>query len=141
MISVHLLWHLVGHLWGGFNTVVGLLFGLGGHYTVDKTNRVFRVYGGWMVRIFTYFGFIGMCVGDVVLSKEPLAPNIDRHELVHATQSRLLGPLYLPATILGYAIGLVLCPKCPHDASPLEVWADVASDNAHTNFYLCQKQK
>jgi hypothetical protein len=131
--------HLLGHLWGSVNTLFGLFFGLGGRYTVDTTHRVFRVYGGWMVRIFTSFGFIGMCVGDVVLSKAPLPDNIDRHELIHAAQSRLLGPLYLPATILGYAIGLVLCPKCPHDASPLEVWADIASDNQGTNLYLKQK--
>jgi hypothetical protein len=133
--------HLLGHLWGSVNTIVGLLFGLGGRYEWDKTARVFRVYGGWMVRIFTHFKFVGMCVGDVVLSKAPLHPKIDRHELVHAAQSRLLGPFYLPATLLGYAIGLLLCPECPHDASPMEVWADIASDNVDTNFYLRNQQK
>jgi hypothetical protein len=130
----------LGHCWGSINTVIGLFFGLGGRYTFDKAARVFRVYGGWMVRRFTSWGFIGMCVGDVVLSQEPLPEHIDRHELVHAIQSRLLGPLYLPLTLLGYAIGLLLCPQCPHDGSPMEIWADVASDNADTNYYLRLKK-
>ena len=132
---------ILGHLWGTINTFLGVLFGLGGRYSWDRKNHVFRVYGGWMVKIFTRFGFIGMCVGDVILSAAPLPENIDKHELVHALQSRILGPFYLPFTILGYLIGYIIYPKDPHDASPLEIWADIASDNASINNYLLSKKK
>lgn len=97
-----------------------------------------------MVSLFTRLGFAGMCVGDVVLSAEDLAvrwPQIYRHELVHATQARIFGPLYLPLTLLGYLYGWLRFPRDAHDASPLEVWADVASGNAATNHYLQAKEK
>lgn len=92
-----------------------------------------------MVRIFRKLGYAGMCVGDVVLCAFDLKntmPKIYAHELVHATQGRLLGPFYLPATLLCYTIGFCLCPTDAHDASPMEIWADIASDNANRNRYL-----
>jgi hypothetical protein len=131
-------------LWALPNTLVGLLFGVGGRFRWDRENRVFVVLGGWMVAIFRRLGFAGMCVGDVVLCAYDLpvrSPGIYRHELVHATQARLLGPLYLPLTLLGYALGVLLCPRCPHDGSPLEVWADLASGNADTNAYLRRRRQ
>lgn len=130
---------LLGHLWSLPNTLVGLLFGLGGRWRWDRAHRVVVVDGGWVVAIFTRLGYAGMCVGDVVLAAGDLAtsdPPIYRHELVHATQARLLGPLYLPLTLLGYAWGALLFPANAHDASPLEVWADRASGNAAFNAYL-----
>jgi hypothetical protein len=130
---------LLGHLWSLPNTGIGLLFGLGGRYRLDRANRVFMVEGGWMVEIFRRLGYAGMCVGDVVLCAYNLpvrSPGVYRHELVHATQARLFGLLYLPLTLLGYTLGFFLYRPNPHDASPLEVWADIASGNARTNAYL-----
>jgi hypothetical protein len=130
---------LLGHVWAFPNTVIALLFGIGGRFHFDRENRVFVVIGGWMASLFRRLGFAGMCIGDVVLCAYDLprlSPGIYRHELVHATQSRLLGPLYLPLTLLGYLYGFLRFPKNGHDASPLEIWADVASGNAATNEYL-----
>jgi hypothetical protein len=127
---------MLGHLWNAPNTLIGLLFGLGGTFLLDRTHRVFLVSGGWMAGIFSRFGYAGMCVGDVVLCAGPLSPATYRHELVHATQGRILGPLYLPLTLLGYLYGSILFPENGHDASPLEVWADRSSGNAHSNAYL-----
>ena len=124
---------MIGHLWSLPNTLIGLLFGVGGRFEIDVENRVFVVTGGWMAGIFGKLGYAGMCVGDVVLCAGPLSMGVYRHELVHAVQARILGPLYLPLTLLGYAYGYLRFPKNAHDASPLEVWADVKSGNAHTN--------
>lgn len=126
----------LGHLWNLPNTCVGALFALGGRWTWEPDARVFRVTGGWMAAIFGRLGYAGMCVGDLVIQTQPLDPATWRHELVHAVQGRLLGPLYLPATLLGYAWGYLRFPKNGHDASPLEIWADLASGNAHRNAYL-----
>lgn len=129
----------LGHLWALPNTLIGLFFGLGGRFRVDRVNRVFVVEGGWMVYLFSRLRYAGMCVGDVVLCAYDLprrSPGIYRHELVHATQSRLLGPLYLPLTLIGYAWGKLIFPRNGHDASPLEVWADISSGNAEYNAYL-----
>ena len=125
-----------GHLWNLPNTLIGLLFGLGGRFEFDGESRVFMVSGGWMAHLFGRLGYAGMCVGDVVLCACPLSPGIYRHELVHAAQGRIFGPLYLPLTLLCYLYGWLRFPQNPHDASPLEVWADVASGNASTNAYL-----
>jgi hypothetical protein len=133
---------LLGHVWALPNTVVGAVFGLGGAFRLDRTNRVLVVEGGWMAGIFRRRGFAAMCVGDVVLAPVGLLadkPRIYRHELVHATQARLFGPLYLPLTLAGYALGLLLCPRNPHDGSPLEIWADQASGNGDTNTFLADR--
>ncbi|MBB6049037.1 hypothetical protein [Armatimonas rosea] len=127
---------LLGHLWSLPNTVIGLFFGLGGRLSWDRENRVFLIDGGWVAASFGRRYFSGMCIGDVVICSQKLSDNIYRHELVHALQGRLLGPLYLPLTLLGYAWGYIVFPKNGHDASPLEVWADRASGNAASNAYL-----
>ncbi len=127
---------ILGHLWSLPNTLVGLLFAFGGRGRFDAQNRVLLVTGGWMAAIFTRLGYAGMCVGDVVLCGGPLPIGVYRHELVHARQARLLGPLYLPATLLGYAWGYLVFPQNGHDASPLEIWADRASGNAAHNAFL-----
>ncbi|GAB4466097.1 MAG: hypothetical protein OHK0029_37210 [Armatimonadaceae bacterium] len=129
----------MGYLWNAPNTVVGLIFGLGGSFRWDGENRVFVVLGGWMAAIFARLGYAGMCVGDVVLCAFDLptqSPKTYAHELIHAEQGRLLGPLYLPVTVLGYIWGFIVCPREAHDASPMEIWADVASGNAARNRYL-----
>lgn len=129
----------LGHLWALPNTLVALLFAVGGRLRFDKPNQVLVVDGGWVVAIFKRLGYAGMCVGDVVLCEGDLQtrwPDVYRHELVHATQARLLGPLYLPLTLLGYAYGYLRFPQNGHDASPLEIWADVASGNAAYNAFL-----
>ena len=130
---------LLGHLWTLPNTILALLFGLGGHCHWDRDNEVVVVVGGWVPGIFTRLGYAGMSIGDVVLCGVDLRiahPRIYRHELVHTTQSRLFGPLYLPLTLLCYAIGFFRFRPNPHDASPLEVWADAASGSAEWNAYL-----
>lgn len=131
--------NLLGHLWNLPNTLVGLIFGLGGRWEWDSENRVVVILGGWVPAIFRRLGYAGMCVGDVVLCAYPIrehSPRVYSHEIVHAVQGRFLGPLYLPVTILGYLYGFCLSPKEAHDASPMEVWADVASGNALKNRYL-----
>lgn len=142
--TLNLLASGIGHTWNLPNTVIGLVFGLGGRFSWDAENRVTIIDGGWMVQIFRRLGYAGMCVGDVVLCAFDLKngmPEIYAHELVHAVQGRLLGPLYLPMTLLSYAIGFVLCPTDAHDASPMEIWADVASGNANRNRYLYRLRK
>ena len=123
-------------LWSLPNTLIGLFFGLGGSVTWDRENRVFVVSGGWIAETFGRRYFSGMCIGDVVICSQKLSDTIYRHELVHAMQGRILGPLYLPLTLLGYAWGYLIFPQNGHDASPLEVWADRASGNAERNAYL-----
>ncbi|MBC8104342.1 MAG: hypothetical protein H7Z41_17335 [Cytophagales bacterium] len=130
---------LIGHFWTLPNTLIALLFGLGGRLHWDGQNEVIVIVGGWMPAVFTRLGYAGMSVGDGILGAIDLRtayPGIWRHELVHTTQARLLGPLYLPATILGYTLGFLRFRPNPHDASPLEIWADVASGNAERNAYL-----
>jgi hypothetical protein len=131
---------LIGHIWSLPNTLIGLLFGIGGRFSIDRVSRVFVVHGGWMAGIFGRFGFVGMCVGDVVLCAQRLSAATYRHELVHATQARIFGPLYLPLTLLGYLWGYLIFPQNGHDASPLEVWADLASGNSTQNAYLRARQ-
>jgi hypothetical protein len=123
-------------LWSLPNTLIGLVFGLGGRFRWDAKNRVVVVHGGWVAQTFGRRYFAGMCVGDVVLCSQKLSEATYRHELVHAVQGRILGPLYLPLTLLGYAWGYAIFPENGHDASPLEVWADRASGNAAHNAYL-----
>ncbi|WP_394793675.1 hypothetical protein [Armatimonas sp.] len=127
---------LLGQLWSLPNTLIGLFFGLGGSYSWDSANRVVVVHGGWVAQSFGRRYFSGMCIGDVVLCSQKLPERIYQHELVHALQGRILGPLYLPLTLLCYAWGYLTFPKNGHDASPLEVWADRASGNAQSNAYL-----
>ena len=130
---------ILGHLWSLPNTLIGIVFALGGRIRLDRANRVFVVQDGWMVAIFRRLGYAEMCVGDVVLCAYDLparSPGVYKHELVHATQARILGPLYLPLTLIGYTYGFLIFPRNGHDASPLEIWADVASGNADYNGYL-----
>ncbi len=131
---------LPGHLWNAPNTVVGLVFAIGGRARVDHANGVLVVRGGWMAWIFGRLGYAAMCVGDVVLEAMPLDPAIYRHELAHADQGRLLGPMYLPCTLLGYAIGFLRCPRLAHDASPMEIDADIRSGNAGGNAWLARSR-
>ena len=130
---------ILGHLWNAPNTIVGLCFGLGGSFRLDPTAGVVVVRGGWMAGIFGCLGYAAMCVGDVVIEAMPLDAATMRHELAHAHQGRVLGPLYLPLTLLGYAIGFLRCPSLAHDASPLEIDADRRSGNAHGNRWLARR--
>ena len=132
---------LAGHIWNLSNSVVGACFGIGGRWQWVAPDRVFRVDGGWMAAIFGRLGYAGMCVGDIVLVSQPLSDSVWRHEVVHAWQGRVLGPLYLPCTLVGYAIGFVRCPRLAHDASPMEIDADRRSGNAHANAWLARRSQ
>ncbi|MFM7322087.1 MAG: hypothetical protein ACKO5K_11265 [Armatimonadota bacterium] len=131
---------LPGHLWNAPNTGIGLVMAVGGRPRFDRENGVLVVRGGWMAWIFGHLGYAGMCVGDVVLEAMPLDPATYRHELAHADQGRLLGPFYLPCTLLGYAIGFLRCPRLAHDASPMEIDADRRSGNADRNEWLARSR-
>lgn len=135
------LWRVLGHLWSLPNTLIGLFFGLGGRYRWDAAHAVVVVDGGWVAESFGRRYFAGMCIGDVILCSQKLSERLYRHELVHALQGRILGPLYLPLTLIGYAWGYLRFPQNGHDASPLELWADLASGNEQHNAYLqCQQR-
>jgi hypothetical protein len=126
----------IGHAWNLPNSVVGAVLGIGGRWRWRPADRVFEVDGGWMAAIFGRLGYAGMCVGDIVLTSQPLSESTWRHELAHARQGRFLGPLYLPLTLACYAIGFLRCPGLAHDASPLEIDADRRSGNSENNQWL-----
>ena len=58
-------WRVAAHGWASPNTVIGLVFGLGGAFGIDRKNAVFVVQGGWMARIFgpLYLPLTLLCYG------------------------------------------------------------------------------
>lgn len=80
-----------------------------------------------------------MCIGDVIVVTGTVPPWLMEHELAHARQGRMVGALYLPLTFLGYATGWLRYPtdiRKAHDASFMEIWADVLSHNQARNLIL-----
>jgi len=89
-------------------------------------------------------GYAGMCIGEIVFISQELSPSTFRHEVAHAQQGRLTGIFYLPLTLLGYLYGFLRYPRDmhkAHDASPMEIWADIWSDNEERNLILAARRQ
>ena len=115
---------LLGHVWTSQNSLIGLLYGLGGHYSYDSCHETIKVTGG--VGNWIFGGNYGaITFGDVVLSRKRITNSTYQHELVHVQQGRYMGPLYIASTILSYGVGFLR--GYGHDASPMEIDADIRS--------------
>ena len=135
---------LFGHLWNLPNTAIALIMTIGGKLSVDRENRVIVVRGSLTGKVLGRFGYAGMCIGDIVFISQELSPSTFRHEVAHAKQGRLIGIFYLPLTLLGYLYGFLLYPldmHKAHDASPMELWADIWSDNEERNLILAARRR
>lgn len=98
----------VGHVWGLPNTAVGLAYGaiglpLGAGMRWDSTNAVLQVTNHPLM-------LSAMSLGDVNIFGPQTPPNgspnrfgvtAGQEEALHSIQSRVLGPLYFPAHIIG----------------------------------------
>jgi hypothetical protein len=136
-------WMILGHLWNLPNTAIALIMTIGGKLSVDRENRVIVVRGSLTGKVLGRFGYAGMCIGDIVFISQELSPSTFRHEVAHAKQGRLTGIIYLPLTLLGYLYGFLRYPRDmhkAHDASPMELWADIWSDNQDRNLILAGRR-
>jgi hypothetical protein len=136
-------WMLLGHLWNLPNTAIALIMATGGKLSVDRENRVIVVRGSLTGKVLGRFGYAGMCIGDIVFISQELSPSTFRHEVAHAKQGRLTGIFYLPLTLLGYLYGFLRHPRDmykAHDASPMELWADIWSGNEERNLILAGRR-
>lgn len=106
---------LSGRLWALPNTVAGLLYGIVSlpfGAVADRANGVIRFTNmpRWLMRG-------AMSLGDVNLFGAGHVPDDDngmglgvcvgREEYLHTLQARMLGPLYLPAHLLGGLVSLL----------------------------------
>jgi hypothetical protein len=135
---------LVGHLWNLPNTAIALIMAIGGKLSIDRENRVIIVRGSVTGKVLGRFGYAGMCIGDIVFISHELSPSTFRHEVAHAQQGRLTGIFYLPLTLLGYLYGFLRYPRDmhkAHDASPMELWADIWSGNEERNLILVEQRQ
>ena len=142
--SVHNAIQIVGHLWNLPNTVIALIMAIGGTLSVDRENHVIVVRGSLTGKVLGRFGYAGMCIGDIVFISQELSPSTFRHEVAHARQGRLTGIFYLPLTLLGYLYGFLCYPRDihrAHDASPMELWADIWSGNEERNLILAARSR
>jgi hypothetical protein len=136
-------WMILGHLWNLPNTAFALIMATGGKLSVDRENRVIVVRGSLTGKVLGRFGYAGMCIGDIVFISQELSPSTFRHEVAHAQQGRLTGIFYLPLTLLGYLHGFLSYPRDmhkAHDASPMELWADIWSGNEERNLILAARR-
>ena len=136
-------WMIFGHLWNLPNTAIALIMATGGKLSVDRENRVIVVRGSLTGKVLGRFGYAGMCIGDIVFISQELSPSTFRHEVAHAKQGRLTGIFYLPLTLLGYLYGFLRHPRDmhkAHDASPMELWADIWSGNEERNLILAGRR-
>ena len=134
----------MGHLWNIPNTAIALLLTVGGKLSLDRDNRVIVVRGSLTGKVLGRCGYAGMCIGDIIFISQELSPSTYRHEVVHARQGRLTGIFYLPLTLLGYMYGFLRYPMDihrAHDASPMELWADIWSDNEERNLILAVRRR
>jgi hypothetical protein len=135
---------ILGHIWNIPNTAFALLISAGGKLSIDYENRVIIVRGSITGKVLGRFGYAGMCIGDIVFVSLELSPSTFRHEVAHAQQGRLTGIFYLPLTLLGYLYGFLRYPRDihkAHDASPMEIWADIWSDNQDRNLILAERSQ
>jgi hypothetical protein len=135
---------LFGHLWNLPNTAIALIMAIGGTLSIDRENRVIIVRGSITGKVLGRFGYAGMCIGDIVFVSLELSPSTFRHEVAHAQQGRLTGIFYLPLTLLGYLYGFLHYPRDmhkAHDASPMELWADIWSGNENRNLILTERSQ
>jgi hypothetical protein len=135
---------LFGHLWNLPNTAIALIMAIGGKLSIDRGNRVIIVRGSITGKLLGRFGYAGMCIGDIVFVSQELSPSTFCHEVAHAKQGRLTGIFYLPLTLLGYLYGFLRYPQDihkAHDASPMELWADIWSDNQDRNLILVERRQ
>ena len=136
--------HWIGHLWSLPNTFVSLILAVGGRLSIDRVNRVIVVRGSLIGKVLGRFGYAGMCIGDIIFISQELSRSTYRHEVAHARQGRLTGIFYLPLTLLGYLYGFLRYPwdiHRAHDASPMELWADIWSGNEDSNLILAVRRR
>lgn len=136
-------WKILGHLWNIPNTASALLLTVGGKLSLDRDNRVIVVHGSVTGKVLGRCGYAGMCIGDIVFVSQELSSSTYRHEVAHARQGRLTGIFYLPLTLLGYLYGFLRYPTDihrAHDASPMELWADIWSGNQERNLILMKRR-
>jgi len=137
-------WIILGHLWNIPNTAIALLLTIGGKFVLDRDNRVIVVRGSLTGRVLGRCGYAGMCIGDIIFISQELSPSTYRHEVAHARQGRLTGIFYLPLTLVCYLYGFLRYPMdihSAHDASPMELWADIWSDNQEGNLILVRRRQ
>ena len=142
--SFHNAIQIVGHLWNLPNTVIALIMAIGGTLSVDRENQVIVVRGSLTGKVLGRFGYAGMCIGDIIFISQELSPSTFRHEVAHARQGRLTGILYLPLTLVCYFYGFLRYPMDihrAHDASPMELWADIWSGNQERNLILAARRR
>ena len=141
--SFHNAIQIVGHLWNLPNTVIALIMAIGGTLSVDRENHVIVVRGSLTGKVLGRFGYAGMCIGDIIFISQELSPSTFRHEVAHARQGRLTGICYLPLTLVCYLYGFLRYPMDihrAHDASPMELWADIWSGNEERNLILAARR-
>ncbi len=90
------------HLWNSPNTLLGCVGALGGHWTWRRKEQICEVTGGWLTALLRRNRWAdAITLGDMVLYADGgIAPLLRAHEMVHVHQSRLWGPLFLPAYCL-----------------------------------------
>jgi len=137
-------WIILGHLWNIPNTAIALIMATGGTLAIDRENRVIVVRGSLTGRVLGRCGYAGMCIGDIIFISQELSPSTYRHEVAHARQGRLTGIFYLPLTLVCYLYGFLRYPMDihrAHDASPMELWADIWSANQEGNLILVRRRQ
>ena len=135
---------MLGHIWNIPNTAFALLISAGGKLSIDRDNRVIIIRHSLMGKILGRLGYAGMCIGDIIFISQELSPSTFRHEVAHAKQGRIVGVFYLPLTVFGYLYGFLRYPRDihkAHDASPMELWADIWSDNQDRNLILVEQRQ
>lgn len=120
-------------VWTLPNQLLGAVGAIGGKRArVETSPRAHVVVGSWLGRFMAKSGLSSATtLGDFILigrEEGSAREALIAHERVHILQSNLLGPLYLPMTLIGYLMsGVISKGKEWHDASPLEIDADIRS--------------
>jgi hypothetical protein len=98
---------LLGYVWAGPNSLVGLV---GGLTTGQRPVRwrgvlLFEDAQGGLARFLRWRGFTAITLGHVIVANRPLSDGLLAHELEHVAQHERWGPLYYPAYLLGSVAG------------------------------------